>query len=153
MLKAISTLALTNATTSDTSLITIAMVLAILAVLISLVAMSRARKAGKTANVAIDEALTTAAYPAGPSAAIAGPAVAAESDDRQLVAVISAAIAVMLADEKGAGATVSAPQINSIRRVDAPAAAAAAAAAAAPAYTRPTSGPYAGFVVRRIRRV
>lgn len=143
MLKALTILALTNAASTDNTLSTVALGVAILALLVAMMALSRARRTGDAARTAEDEAL--AATPAGSAAAGTVAGTLAPEDDRQLVAVLTAAVAAVMADEQGAGAP--APKITGIRQVGA--ATAAAAAPAAPA----GNGPYAGFTVRRIRRV
>jgi hypothetical protein len=140
MLNANLTLALTNAVDPST-MTTIALVVAALALLLSFVALSRSRRANG-APTTVDTAVT--ASPAQLQTAVSAPA---GNQDHQVVAAISGALAAIFAEEQAAGAAPATTQITSIRRVG------PASAAAAAAYTRTSSGPYAGFVVRRIRRV
>lgn len=142
MLMAFSNFALTSVTSGDSTLIAIALGVAILSLVVAFTALSWARQVGSAARVAVNNAQIASTKPVGAMAA--GFPSAAGKDDHQLVAVIFAAIATVMADEPGASG--AAPKISSIRRIG-------PAVSTAPTYERRGNGPYAGFVVRRIRRV
>lgn len=142
MLMAFSNFALTSVTSGDSTLITIALGVAILSLVVAFTALSWARQVGSAARVAVNNAQTASTKPVGSMAA--GFPSASGTDDHQLVAVITAAIATVMADEPGSSG--AAPKISSIRRIG-------PVVSAAPTCERTGNGPYAGFVVRRIRRV
>lgn len=145
MLNVVTTI-LTNTALAGDSMTTVALVLGALALLVALIALSKARRAGSQGSGDSVATTVAAGMPAAAMAGAAGMAGAADvSDDRQLVAVITAAIAAMLESEAQAGSTS-----GSVRLVRS---ARSSVNGGAGAGTGTGTGPYAGFVVRRIRRV
>ena len=144
-----SSILLTTTPVLGDSTAMIALVLGIVALLFAFAAYAKARRASSgqpsgQASGQADSVNTSSAATAGSTAGyMAG---SAATDDRQLVAVITAAISAVMASESDASDTsrIAVGSIRSIRRVAGP-------AMAAPTSTG--SGPYAGFVVRRNRRV
>lgn len=155
MLNVLSSIQLATALAGDTSSI-IALVLGSVALVIALLAYSIARRG--SSGQSNEPVMAVAAATSGVNAVASQPV----SDDRQLVAVITAAIAAILADEAsvaGAAGAVGNAGVAGVAGVAGAAGVIGAAGLTSVSGTtgvgaaRTGSGPYAGFVVRRIRRV